>query len=230
MKSLDKNWFLNEPLDFEYKQYILLDYIQGVRKYFLQNKLYPVLSDLISHYKKVLEYQNGLKRNLNYSFSKKLIGIDWEGKEIIYEPEVVSDFVEPCPIEEIVEFSIPIFQEVIDEGKAIYDFFNENFRFRKIGNQPLNTSEGYILVRMNKQVFAYRYKLLQFGEYKRLIDLLEVGMFKSTLSNTVENIKSKLEKKYDIKNSATLFVDVDFDTPMEETIIPIIKRKGCFRY
>ena len=58
MKSLDKNWFADGIIDFEYKKYILLDYIQSVRKCFLQNKLYPAFSDLISNYRNLLEFGN----------------------------------------------------------------------------------------------------------------------------------------------------------------------------
>ena len=57
------------------------------------------------------------------------------------------------------------------------------------------------------------------------MELTKVDKFRSTLSNNVERIKMKLAKKYDMPNPATFFVDIDFDSPMEETIIPIIKRK-----
>jgi len=191
---------------------------------FLQNKLYPALPDLISNYKKVLEYKNNTKEKVS-SFSKKLIGIDWEGQEIIYEPEEFEKEEELSEMQKIVKFSLPILKNAVEEGKIIYNFFEESMLFRIVGNKPNDNSEGYILVRMNKEIVAYRYKSLLFGEHRKVIDIFQVDTFKSTLINSVEKIKTKLIKKYDIKNPTTFFVDIDFETPMKETVLPIVKRK-----
>lgn len=224
MKRLDKNWFTNGIIDFEYKKYILLDYIQSARNSFHQNKLYPIFSDLISHYKSLVEYKNNMEL-MTESFPQKLVGIDWRGMDMVYESEVVNELPEIDVIDEIVEFSIPVMKKVMDEGKNLYEFYEEVIKFRTVGIEPIYKQEGYILVRMNKEVVAYRYKTSMIGRYKQEVELKEVDRFVSSLTNHVEKIKMKLVKKYDMPNPATFFVDIDFDSPMEETILPIIKRK-----
>ena len=162
---------------------------------------------------------------MNESFPKKLVGIDWDGMEMIYEPDVIDETPELTTIQDIVDYSLPIMKKVMNEGKDIYEFFENNIEFKIVGIEPLYKKEGYILVRMNKEINVYRYKVTLFSLHKRMMELTKVDKFRSTLSNNVERIKMKLAKKYDMPNPATFFVDIDFDSPMEETIIPIIKRK-----
>lgn len=50
MLKLSNNWFLEDPLDIEHKQYILLSYLNNIRKEFKDNKLYPFLAELVYHY------------------------------------------------------------------------------------------------------------------------------------------------------------------------------------
>ena len=39
----------------------------------------------------------------------------------------------------------------------MYDFFQENIEFKTIGIEPEWKKNGYILLRMNKEVIAYSY-------------------------------------------------------------------------
>jgi len=50
LKSLGLNWFIEGSIDFEYKKYILLDYLQEINRHFDKSKLYPNLTDLVFHY------------------------------------------------------------------------------------------------------------------------------------------------------------------------------------
>ncbi|MDB5281955.1 MAG: hypothetical protein JWO06_1030, partial [Bacteroidota bacterium] len=51
METLDKNWLTDGLIDFEYKKYLLLSYLQQAGKNFDERKLYPKLSELVEHYK-----------------------------------------------------------------------------------------------------------------------------------------------------------------------------------
>ena len=54
MKALNKDWITENSLDFEYKKYVLLAYLQSVEKEFEVQRLYPALSDLVEHYRNVI--------------------------------------------------------------------------------------------------------------------------------------------------------------------------------
>ena len=57
MKKLSSNWFVEGLQDFEYKKYVLLAYLQGVKQAFDQALLYPVFSELIAHYQDLHAFQ-----------------------------------------------------------------------------------------------------------------------------------------------------------------------------
>ena len=57
MKSLSVNWFIEGSLDFEYKKYQLLAYLQQINQHFNKTKLYPDLNDLIFHYNNIFAFR-----------------------------------------------------------------------------------------------------------------------------------------------------------------------------
>ena len=67
MKALSKNWLTEKHIDFEYKKYLLLSYLQEVEHNFNSIRLYPWLAELIAHYKSVIavkESKQELKKYL----------------------------------------------------------------------------------------------------------------------------------------------------------------------
>ena len=69
MKHLSPNWITEGWIDFEYKKYLLLDYLQDVNRQFDRKKLYPTLSEIISHFQNLLELKEK-KSIVSQSFPK----------------------------------------------------------------------------------------------------------------------------------------------------------------
>ena len=61
MATLSKNWITEKLIDFEYKKYLLLAYLQQVSGQFDETRLYPSLSELIEHYKNVVSLRENKK-------------------------------------------------------------------------------------------------------------------------------------------------------------------------
>jgi len=51
MAELKQDWLTDGPIDFEYKKYLLLAYMQHVGQEFDARKLYPKFSELVEHYR-----------------------------------------------------------------------------------------------------------------------------------------------------------------------------------
>src|SRR5437016_2075842 len=117
MQSLSKNWITESHIDFEYKKYVLLAYLQQVSENFEDQRLYPYLSDLIEHYRNILLFKES-KRSLLDQFPTQLKGADFESFKLVYE-KLVDDDALMKEIENIVEFSIPQMQAYLKEGKKI---------------------------------------------------------------------------------------------------------------
>lgn len=46
MFSLSQNWITENHIDFEYKKYMVLAYLQDVKQHLTEAKLFPAISDL----------------------------------------------------------------------------------------------------------------------------------------------------------------------------------------
>ena len=51
MEKLSKDWLTQGLIDFEYKKYVLMAYLQTVKSSFGKVELYPFMADLVFHYR-----------------------------------------------------------------------------------------------------------------------------------------------------------------------------------
>ena len=228
MKALPKNWITEGLIDFEYKKYQLLAYLQETNKQFNEMKLYPVLSELIAHYHDLNELKSG-STELIELFPKRLESIDFQKGKLNYQSKVNEDGVMK-ELSMITEFALPKLVSQIEEGRTIYDYVEEQLEFEPVGIVPIYNQEGYILMSREKknEVHAFRYKssLLHFAEEKfRSISMWLVGVFQRSLVNTLEKIKMQLIREIkELPNPATWRIHSQQEFPMEETLLPISKR------
>lgn len=228
MKTLNDNWITEKHIDFEYKKYALLAYFQEVNQDFNACKLYPILSDLITHYKNTIAFQENKNRIVN-TFPKRISGIDLEQLQLQYD-QLLNDDELIREIETIINFSLPKFKYYLEEGKKIYDFIEEHLIIIPVGIIPLHIEEGYLLLKniTENNIKAYQYTIRLFNtsqENYRAIYTDFVDEYRCNYSNTFENIKLHLIKNHkDLPNPATYAIDTDLAIPLQETYLPIAKR------
>lgn len=228
MKTLPKNWITEGLIDFEYKKYQLLAYLQETNKHFSEMRLYPALSELIDHYRDLQELKSE-SREINKLFPKTLDSIDFQKGKLNYQPKVNEDAV-MSELSLITEFALPKLVSQIEEGRTIYDYVEDQLEFEPVGIVPIYNQEGYVLLSREKknEVHAYRYKssLLHFaGEKFRSISMWLVGVFQRSLVNTLERIKMELVREIrELPNPATWRIHSQQEFPIEETLVPISKR------
>lgn len=228
MKTLPKNWITEGHIDFEYKKYQLLAYLQLTNKHFNELKLYPDLSELIDHYRDLNELKSG-SFELSQLFPKTLDSIDFQKGKLNYQSNVSEDSV-MRELSMITEFALPKLVSQIEEGRTIYDFVEDQLEFEPVGIVPIYNQEGYILLsrEKKKEVHAYRYRSSQLhlaGEKFRSISMWLIGIFQRSLINTVEKIKMDLIREIkELPNPATWRIHSRQEFPLEETLVPISKR------
>lgn len=228
MKTLPKNWLTEGLIDFEYKKYQLLAYLKETNRQFNEVKIYPALADLIDHHRTLNELQTG-RLELNRLFPKALESINIQQEQLNYfskiKPGEIMD-----EIDKITQFALSKFAFQIEQGKAIYDFVEDQLEFYPVGIIPIYNREGYILLtqEQSSDIHAFRYKsnLLHYaGEKFRSISMWLIGVFNKNIFNTLERIKLKLTKEIkDLPNPATWRLHSQETFPIEETLLPIGKR------
>ncbi len=228
MKKLEKDWLTRGLIDFEYKKYILLSYLQSVKSYFDDKKLYPYLADLVFHYKNLHSIKQN-KELLFENFPRKIARADFKKLKIHYQKLVEDDFLMK-EMEQILSFAIPTLKDTLDEGRGLYEHIEEQLEVEPIGICPLYANDGYLLIneRAKKITQVYQYQITIFenvDEKYRGIHTKYLETVHKKLSRTFESLKLELIKKYpDLPNPATYLVDIKQDMPFHETAMPIAKR------
>lgn len=117
--TLPIDWYIQEPLDFEHKSYMILGYLQTVdHSFIIDKKVSPYLLHLERLLEELDEYEvtyykmlEGFRRNrYTYFENPKLDGLN---NTLVTE------------VKEIVSFSAPLIETRIEYGYKVLDKFNQ---------------------------------------------------------------------------------------------------------
>ena len=228
MESLSQNWITEKHIDLEYKKYILLAYLQQVESRFEETYLYPYMSELIMHYRNVIDLKKN-KENLYSNFSSRLSGIDLNAFKLIYDKLSADDELMQ-QLESIIDFSIPQFEKYLNEGKRIYEFVEKHIQFNPVGIIPIRISEGYLFLNAGQsketRVYSYEVTLIENPDDRyRAIHTAYICSYEKGITTTYENIKSELLRINKLlPNPATYAFECELQIPVEATFLPIAKR------
>ena len=205
-------WFVDKHLDVEYQTYRLLAYLQHVKSYFTQIKLYPHLRDLIKHY----EFVDNINSKIDEIKRKLNSDLDDEITSYIYE------------ITDITKIET---KKVIDEGITLFNVVLCGITYEAIGVVPEYKDDGYIITSYNKidYIDILRFQISKLVDYDKFY-IVNVEFFErlsnvSRLFKAPEFLKAYLLDRYwDMPNPLVLYITLDYYVPLHETLIPIIKR------
>ncbi|MFM1745631.1 MAG: hypothetical protein RLZZ630_1568 [Bacteroidota bacterium] len=227
-KILSDNWLTEKHIDFEYKKYVLLAWLQHVSDRFEETRLYPALSELVKHYRNLVSLRDQ-KKQLYGAFPEKLSQADLQQFKLVYD-KLTGDDQLMQELEQIIQFSIPRFEQQLSEGKKIYDLLESKLRIQPVGIVPLHTDAGYLFLANGTQkettVFEYQITIFdQPDERYRAISLQYVAAYEKTLRNAYENIKQDLLRyNSHLPNPATYVIESGLTLPLEDTLLPMAKR------
>jgi hypothetical protein len=115
---LSLTWYVDSPLDSEYKEYLLFSYLQKVDLDFHNKKLSPHLLHLERLIDELISFESSFKK-IKYDFDKNRyvffdnIKLQGENNEILYE------------IKDLISFSIPQIEPRINLGYKILKKYNQ---------------------------------------------------------------------------------------------------------
>ncbi|MFN5182173.1 MAG: hypothetical protein ACK5D5_04010 [Bacteroidota bacterium] len=220
---LKENWITEHMIDFEYKKYELLSYLNEVKKNYLENKIYPHLKDLDIHKKELYNLKNSTNLLL---LNKNITGIDLNSLKFTYKNPNEKDAV-LSEIFRIVEFAIPLISTAINDGYKIYSFVEDKMKILPIGLVPIRKDEGYLIFHYTnkRNVFIYRYIFSLFNLNTHNQGRIKIEYLNSLSLegfNCFEKLKSELILNHsDLPNPAVYSVKSDLEIPLEETFIPV---------
>lgn len=205
MERLRPGWFLHGLWDEEYQRYRLLAYLRHVQAAFFAQRLYPPLSDLIESYEELRSLAQAQQTTAALE----------DSTDTLYR---------------IIQFAIPKLEESIQEGQQIYDLIERHLQVEVVGLIPLYKAEGYLFLRRGgeKVVRAYRYEIRPIQDKEGLVGIrlepVEEFVF-SILATPFTILRERLLKAHkDLPTPLTLVVESPLEVPLQETLLPIIKR------
>ena len=228
MVTLSNQWLTEGWIDFEFKKYQLLAFLQDAAKTFDEKKLYPKLSELINHYENLQVFAQKKKLVAN-AFPKEISKLDLQQFKIEYE-QVINDDALMREINEIVEFALPELKEKLDMGRELYEEVAHHLSIFPVGIQPLRSDEGYILLNdyLYKIISVYQYEITIFENFRenfRGIKTTHIDDFKISVTRNYETIRYELiRQNKDLPNPATYAVEFKMSYPLPETMLPVAKR------
>jgi len=229
MKYLNIDSFITKEYDIELNQYKILSGLKEYRAEFNQNRLYPALSELVylsSQLEEIMDRKGSVclplpKRIKNARNDKNVF---WE---IIDQAKESKDY-----FYDLIEWAIPIIKSLIDEAYILYSFVDESLAIEEVGNKPLITNDGYLMVPDNQhsllQIHRYGCSMYSSGDtpFHSLKTRFIQSVPKLNFSSESEFIKIELVKKYrDKPNIAAYLCNTELDFPYSETIFPVAKRR-----
>ncbi len=228
MASLSKDWLTQGLIDFEYKKYMLLAYLQQVKESFGRVELYPFLSELVFHYENLKAVQEN-RTLLREQFPRELSLEDFKKLVITYR-QLVNDDAVMNELSSIIEFAIPQIKESLDEGSVIYEYVESHCELSPVGVTPLYAQEGYLFVTQppEEETSIYRYQLSIFEEQHEQMRSLNTRFIETAVKSPFEpyeNLKLSLTRRFtDLPNPAAYLVVSRLRIPFMATLMPIAKR------
>ena len=227
MGTLSENWLTEDLMDFEYKKYVFLAYLQNVESHFKEQKLYPDFSELIAHYKNLILIKNNTL-SLEHQFKKSLKGIDFENLKLTYHSVIEDESLND--LKQIITFCEPLFQQELGKGKSIFDFAEQQIMAEPIGILPLYKTEGYFILHpyQSNQVSVYNYQFSKINLLNEDVYGLTTNYFSSytlSLSKPIDSLKLELiHTNPEMPNPAVYLFKANAQLPTDETFLPIAKR------
>lgn len=227
--ALEKDWVSKPVFDAELKEYLLLAYLKRVSERFVECRLYPYLDDLRTHLEDLYALKDE-KQVWERLLSSDVIGLDMENWSLKYDRPKLREESILDVITDVVNMAIPVIEEQWEKGQELKEQLLDHISITPVGLVPLNTNEGYLMLRTWSETKVYYFSMRLFLEehdddqYRSLITKY-MHTFVNTPLNTPERIKHQLLKSNpDLPNPATFLFRTDAAIPHIETYMPLAKQ------
>jgi len=226
---MDTDWLFNGILDAEQKQYVLLDYFQKLNKYFDEMKIYPMFIELSLHLGNIQTLINSdkiLYTEKNFTTNDdELLMSDLKVKDI---PVLATEEIEEY--KKILKNSQPQLTDYFNFAKSLWSVVYESIDVKVRKNKSkIKSKSGFFYYMTDDKLYIWQYTTKKVykvdGQTKTHLKTIYGGE-KPDL--TIDELISTFSKTYE-KNNERLYPVIEVSCsnvfPMEETLLPIFKRK-----
>lgn len=226
MKTLSPLWLLEGLIDYEYKKYIVLDYLQRVEIDFKKKKIYPHVDDVSNHLSFILQLKHSKSITTNVFPDippSDIIKFNFKYNNLICDPDSKSH------LEKIINFSLPKFRSIVMDSSNIKRNLFLGMDIEGVGHISTDISTGYVIIPKNK-MHVYSYAIYEVPnqqgdlfEYmpERYVTLKKVKVYDKDV--TPMEIKMDLMIQNNHPNMSLFMVSSQNRLPLKECYLPLVK-------
>ena len=226
---MSTDWIFDGIVDAEEKEYRLLSYFQKISKNLDEMKVYPMFTEISLHLGNIqsLISQNKIlytERELS-SFDDELILSDLKLKDI---PVLADDeFIE---YQKILKYTLPKFEYYFGIAKSIWVIVYDSIKVNvKKNKKNLNSKKGFFYYSNKDSIYIWEYNIRKVKNSENITKtkiklIYHQPVSELTIHEIISNIISPQNnlKKHKLPIFEVICTDI---FPLEETLIPIFKRK-----
>lgn len=229
--KLNPEWMFKEPIDFEYNKYTLLDYLQKCESSFEKMEIYPNFVELSLH---LANLQSISKENILLLTNKKFLSCDDEilVKDLFSKKPRELSKDEESELDKTIRFSGGKLFDAFNMAKSIWNIaYDSTEIILKKNKKFLNLSNGFIYFynKLNNEIIVWEYEIKKPKKDKESIKTFVKTIYKETLTDiTLLDIisnNSTWSKTKNYNNFPVFEMKCSNNLPMEQTLVPIMKRK-----
>jgi hypothetical protein len=222
---LKQDWLLDKHIDFEYKQYIVLDYLQKIDDCLAKNELEPNLSELGERLHDLIIFSGKLEEIKVNRKDQELVSLDFYNKRLVYKTGEDHLMIE---LENIVRYALPLLYLKYDEMIERHDSLLSTITISHLGLfTPSPTEIGYFFLKNGPNVSLYeyiRYPLFDQNED----EFISIRFSKDFGLNNFDYWRMKDEHVAESKATQTynyMLIITEGELPLEATLLPLCKKK-----
>ena len=240
------DWIIQDPIDFEHKQYLILDYVKKTGDKLEKFELYPAFQELTLLYTSA---QRVLDQGQFITLKREPEDIDDEIllTDLIYNTIRTRDGEESQEILKIAEFARDRFKDLFMVAKSLWSIINDSISFGNIENEKSivvdKCGKGFFHFKYNNQLYVYQfvvrrmtkdttqnkciYELIYNGETKNIKDIiLENNLFHENNILHPECESWNEEKVEQNINYNPIFeVNLNQTFPLQGCLLSLVRRK-----
>lgn len=226
---MDTDWIFQGILDSEQKEYVLLNYFQKLNEHLEAMKVYPMFIELSLHLGNI---QTLLTRNQMLYTDKKFTSPD---DEIVISDLKVKDIPQMNDEEfdeyrKILKYSQPKLFDYFNIAKSIWSIVYDSITTTiKKNKKNIGSKSGFFYYKTGENILVLKYTTRRVKNTKNQTRTSLKEIYNGPQNNlTIQEIISKFSLTYEKgKENEFPIIEVNCSQifPLQETLIPIFKRK-----
>lgn len=225
---LELDWIIKQPIDFEHKEYILLDYLSKIEGDFDNFKIYPAFQELSLHLANIMSI---IEKESYISLNRKMDEIDDEVllADLKYNKITFSSIEERNEVMLIADFAKERFRNLFIIGKAMWSLVYDSVMVRlinKLKDKAIRDGSGIFYFKHKGIFYIYEYQIKKvnelFDENKCQISQIYFG----EEGDIYEIISYNLDIDDDWKEKLPIFeVTFNSEFSLDGSLLSLTKRK-----